>query len=231
MNDMRAVIIPKSDQINADDLIGGPIAITIERVTIRPGTEQPVSIHFVGDSGKPYKPCKSMCRVLVSMWGPDANNYVGRGLTLYADPAVLWGGMKVGGIRISNMTDITEAHTMALTATKGSRKPFTVKPMAKPQAKPAESAAGAAVSAETVQGESAPAADVPAEEDRAKWAKWATKIIEKIAVAKDIAALNLLDQHVRARLSGYSEHYGATKALELQELITVRRAELTGGTP
>ncbi|WP_230683990.1 hypothetical protein, partial [Streptococcus pneumoniae] len=35
----------------------------------------------------------------------------------------------VGGIRISHMTDIDSAMTMALTATKGSRKPFTVKPL------------------------------------------------------------------------------------------------------
>jgi hypothetical protein len=131
MNDMRAVIIPKSDQINSDDLIGGPITITVTKIEIRPGTEQPVSIGFKDDNGKPYKPCKSMCRVMVSMWGADANSYIGRSMTLYRDPAVKWGGMDVGGIRISHMTDIAEAHTMALTATKGSRKPFTVNPLVK----------------------------------------------------------------------------------------------------
>jgi hypothetical protein len=52
MNDMSAVIVPKSDQINADDLMEGPITICIEAVDIRPGTEQPVtmlpSINAVG---------------------------------------------------------------------------------------------------------------------------------------------------------------------------------------
>lgn len=129
MNDMRAVIVPKSDQINADDLLGGPITITISRVTIRPGTEQPVSIHFEGDNGKPYKPCKSMARVMVHCWGPDASAYTGRSMTLYCDPKVQWGGMAVGGIRISHMSHIPGGVTMALTATKGSRKPFTVKPL------------------------------------------------------------------------------------------------------
>jgi hypothetical protein len=119
---MRAVIIPKSDQINADDLLGGPITITISRVTIRPGTEQ-------GDNGKPYKPCKSMARVMVHCWGPDASAYTGRSMTLYCDPKVQWGGMAVGGIRISHLSHIPNAVTMALTATKGSRKPFTVKPL------------------------------------------------------------------------------------------------------
>lgn len=130
MNDMSAVIIPKSDQINADDLLTGPMTITIREVTIRPGTEQPVSIHFEGDNGKPFKPCKSMARVMVHCWGSDANEYVGRGMTLYCDPKVMWGGMAVGGIRISHMTHIKETQVLALTATKGSKKPFTVKPLA-----------------------------------------------------------------------------------------------------
>lgn len=129
MNDMRMVIIPKSDQINADDLLAGPITVTITKVEIRPGTEQPVSIHFENDNGKPYKPCKSMARVMVHCWGPDANNYVGHSMTLYCDPKVMWGGMAVGGIRISHMTDIAATQVMALTATKGNKKPFTVKPL------------------------------------------------------------------------------------------------------
>ena len=130
MNDMSSTIIPKSDQINADDLLVGPITITIAQVEIRPGTEQPVSIRFEGDNGKPYKPCKSMCRVLVACWGPDASKYAGRSLTLYCDPRVTWGGVATGGIRISHMTDITGTQVMALTVTKGSKKPFTVKPLA-----------------------------------------------------------------------------------------------------
>lgn len=129
MNDMRAVIVPKSDQLNADDLLAGPITITVTNVTIRPGTEQPVSIFFDGDGGKPYKCCKSMARVLVHCWGPDASAYVGRSMTLYCDPKVKWGGMAVGGIRISHISHIKDTTVMALTETKGSRKPFTVKPL------------------------------------------------------------------------------------------------------
>ena len=135
MNDMKQVIIPKSDQLNADDLISGPMTITITRVDIRGGQEQPVSIHFEGDNGKPYKACKSMCRVMVSVWGPNSKAYVGRSMTLYRDPSVKWGGMEVGGIRISHMSDLQENMTMALTMTRSNRKPFTVKPLAKVQVK------------------------------------------------------------------------------------------------
>lgn len=126
MNDMRAVIIPKSDQLNADSLISGPVTITIARITIMPG-EQPVSVFY--DGGLPWKPCKSMARVLVHCWGPDANNYIGKSLTLYRDEKVKWGGMAVGGIRVSHMSDIKAPVTLALTETKGSKKLFTVMPL------------------------------------------------------------------------------------------------------
>lgn len=129
MNDMTTVTQPKSDQLNADDLIGGPRTITVSRVDIRPGTEQPVSIHYEGEDGRPYKPCKSMCRVMVFVWGADASKYAGRAMTLYRDPSVKWGGIEVGGIRISHMTNMTRELVMSLTATKGSRKPYTVRPL------------------------------------------------------------------------------------------------------
>jgi hypothetical protein len=129
MSDMSKVITPKSDQQNADDLIAGPLTIRVSGVDIRPGTEQPVSVRFDGDEGKPWKPCKSMCRIMVAAWGADAKAYVGRSMTLYRDPTVKWGGMDVGGIRISHMSDIDRTMVMALTATKGSRKPYTVKPL------------------------------------------------------------------------------------------------------
>ncbi len=131
MNDMRAVIEPKSDQINADTLLGGPITVKITGVKIAPGTEQPVTIDIEGS--KPWRPCKSMARVLVQAWGPDAKAYVGRSVTLYCDPTVKWGGMEVGGIRVSHMSHIDRDLVMALTATKGNKKLFRVKPLAAPQ--------------------------------------------------------------------------------------------------
>ena len=130
MTDMTSAIVPKSDQINADDLISGPRTIRIIGVAISPGADQPVSIKFDDSAGKVWRPCKSMSRVLVAAWGPDANTYVGRSVTLYRDPNVKWGGMAVGGIRISHMTNIDKTLTLALTETKGRRAPFVVKPLA-----------------------------------------------------------------------------------------------------
>ncbi len=131
---MSMTIEPKSDQINADDLTAGSRTITITGIKAQQSSaEQPVAISFEGDKGKPWKPCKSMRRVLVHAWGPDGNAYVGRRLTLYRDDRVMWGGIQVGGIRISHMSDITENMTMPLTVSKAKRAPFTVEPLLEPE--------------------------------------------------------------------------------------------------
>ncbi len=127
MMDLSRTIEPKSDQMNADDLIGGPRTITITGVRGNDDGQQPISVNFEGDNGKPYKPCKSMRRVMVAAWGKDGHSYAGKSMTLYCDPKVKFGGIEVGGIRISHMSHIAEPSlTMALTASRASRKPYTV---------------------------------------------------------------------------------------------------------
>ena len=143
MTDLSKTIAPKSDQLNADDLIGRTMTIKVTGVSKMKEPEQPIAISFEGDNGKPYKPGKSMRRVLVNAWGADGNAYVGRRMTLYRDDKVQFGGEQVGGIRISHLSDIRSAITMALTATRASRKPFTVKPL--PQDANAPNASAAAV--------------------------------------------------------------------------------------
>jgi len=122
-------IIPKSDQLNSDDLIGRTMTITVTAVSRTDSPEQPIALSFEGDNGKPFKPCKSMRRVLVNIWGPDGNAYAGRSMSLYRDDTVRFGGAEVGGIRISHMSHMTKPVTMALTATRANRKPFVVKPL------------------------------------------------------------------------------------------------------
>ena len=129
MTDMTKTIEPKSDQLNSDSLIGGrTLTIKITSVSLCAG-EQPIAVNFEGDDNKPWKPCKGMRRVLVNVWGADGNKYIGRSLTLYRDDKVLFGGVAVGGLRISHMSHIDKEVTMALTASRANRKPFTVKPL------------------------------------------------------------------------------------------------------
>jgi hypothetical protein len=119
-------ITPKSDQANADDLIASPA--TVQIVEVRKGDkESPVWITTTGFDGRPWKPCKSMRRVLVAAWGEYPSAWIGRSVTLFCDPEVVYGGVKVGGIRISHMSDIAADLALSLTATRGKRKPFTVR--------------------------------------------------------------------------------------------------------
>ena len=119
--DISSTIIAKSDQLNSDDLISGPIIVKITEVKIADAAEQPVSVGISGGY-KPYFPCKTCRRVLVSAWGKDATKWVGRVLKLYRDPKVKWGGEVVGGIRIAAMSDIPQKLEIALAETRGKKK-------------------------------------------------------------------------------------------------------------
>lgn len=124
--DLRKTIEPKSDQLNADDLIGGAKTIKIRDVKAIDAESQPVSIYFDGDNNKPYKPSKGMRRVLVAIWGADAKAFIGRSLTLYRDDKVKFGGLEVGGIRISHASHIDNPVRVLETVSRGKRTPITI---------------------------------------------------------------------------------------------------------
>lgn len=119
-------ITPKSDQLNADDLIGGAITIKIRDVKVLDSEIQPLQVFFEGDNNKPYKPSKGMRRVLIQLWGVEGDNFIGKSLTLYRDENVKFGGDAVGGIRISHASHINEPTRVLETVSKGKRRPITI---------------------------------------------------------------------------------------------------------
>lgn len=123
--DVSHTIVPKSDQLNADDLITGPILFTIQGVKLTQNSEQSVIIAIDGGR-QPFKPCKSMRRVLIKLWGKNAAEWVGKAFVLYCEPSVKWAGQEVGGIRISHMSHINGTQKMMLTMSKTRRSEFTV---------------------------------------------------------------------------------------------------------
>ena len=127
ITDLRSTIVPKSDQLNAEQLLGGPMTITVTEVRAGSGEDKPVSIHYDNDNGRPYKPCKTMRKVLILAWGHDARRWIGQSMTLFNDPSVKFGGMDVGGIRISHMTGLPKDIHVSLTATKGKKAPHAIK--------------------------------------------------------------------------------------------------------
>ena len=130
--DISHTIVSKSDQLNADQLLGGPITITVSAIRIAEGG-QPVVIQYHNDNGRPYKPCLSMRKILAFAWGTDASQWVGRSITLYNDPEVMFGGKKVGGIRISHLSHIKGDITASITVTRGKKREMTIKKLQQQQ--------------------------------------------------------------------------------------------------
>jgi hypothetical protein len=118
---------PKSDQLDAVELIGGPRVFTVERVT-RGSDEQPVNIHFA-DFPRPWRPSKSMRRVIVACWGPEASQYAGRRIELFCDLDVVFGGKAVGGTRIRRISHIDKPKSLPLLVARGKSAVFTVQPL------------------------------------------------------------------------------------------------------
>lgn len=131
-------LAPKSDQLNADDLIGRkPFTVTIVHArSAGKGAEQPWTIEFTDCAfadgrAKPWKPSKSMRRLLVAAWGTKMREWRGRRVTLYLDPDVRFGKDVVGGIRVSHLSHLPNDRplTVNLTVTRGKKAPWTVKPV------------------------------------------------------------------------------------------------------
>ncbi|MEV6879704.1 hypothetical protein [Amycolatopsis sp. NPDC051128] len=135
--DLSGTIAPKSDQLDAVDLIPGPRTFTITKVS-EGNDEQPVNIMFA-EFPRPWRPGKSMRRVLVACWGSDAATYVGRRVTLYCDPDVRFGGQAVGGTRISHLSHLKKRKQVPLLIAKGRSAIFVVEPLAETtEGRPAE---------------------------------------------------------------------------------------------
>lgn len=129
ITDLRSTIIPRSDQLNSEQLLGGPMILTVSDVRAGGGEDQPVSIYYEADPGRPFKPCKTMRKVLILAWGPDGTQWIGKSMELYCEPSVKFGGEVVGGIRISRLSDIPKQINVSLTATKGRKSMHEIRPL------------------------------------------------------------------------------------------------------
>lgn len=133
ITDLRGTIVPKSDQLNAEQLLGGDMTITVTDVRMG-NDEQPVIIHYHNDNGRPFKPSKTVRKILIFAWGEDGRNWIGKSMTLFNDQSVRFGGMTVGGIRVSHLSDIDREIAISLTATKGKKAQHTIQVLQMPKA-------------------------------------------------------------------------------------------------
>jgi hypothetical protein len=126
--DISDTLAPKSDQLDAIELIGQPRTFTITNVTAG-NAEQPVSVHLA-EFPRVWRPGKSMRRVLAACWGTDASRWVGRRVRLYCDERVTFGSDTVGGTRISHLSHIDKRKSIPLLVKRGKSASFTVEPLA-----------------------------------------------------------------------------------------------------
>lgn len=126
--DISETIAAKSDQLDYVDLLAGPRTFTITGVRRGPSPDQPVQIDLK-EFDRPWRPGKTMRRVLVVAWGADASQYVGRRVRLFGDATVLFGGIAVGGSRISHLSDIDGTLTISLMVKRGKSAPYVVQPL------------------------------------------------------------------------------------------------------
>lgn len=119
--DVTPFIKAKSDQLNGDDLVTGPIVVQINDVRRTGDPKQPYALTISGGH-MPFKPCKTVLRVLAAAWGVDAGAWRGRWMRLFRDPTVRWSGEAAGGIRVNALSHIDATMTLALAEARGKKK-------------------------------------------------------------------------------------------------------------
>ena len=125
--DIDRTLAPKSDQLDAIEL-SQPRTITIRAVTAGSG-EQPINVYFDGDDGRPFRPSKTVRRILREAWGNRGSDWVGKSATLYNDKTVKYGGIEVGGVRVSHVSHIDSPLTMMLPVTRGKFAKYHIQPL------------------------------------------------------------------------------------------------------
>lgn len=139
--EILAAAVATSDRLNAEDLIGGPLTITIKDVHVIKG-DKGVQKMIIDMEGRehPWHTCKSVTRTILAMWQDEPVQWIGRQMVLYRDPDVVFKNDPLGGIRIQSASHLTEAFTLTLTEHQKKRITRTIKPLVAaepPKPKPA----------------------------------------------------------------------------------------------
>lgn len=134
--DISKAILAKSDQLNASDLTSGPRIVKITEVK-EGSDDQPVNVYTdVFGRSRPFKPSKTVLRILGKAWGKDTTAWVGKSMEIFRDPTVRWAGEEIGGIRIKALSHIDKAMSEMLPTSKGKYAKNTVAVLTVPAAEP-----------------------------------------------------------------------------------------------
>lgn len=135
-DDISALLMAKSDQINAADLPRGvSIVARIVSTQVSAGAEQKMTVKLERLDGVPvklFRPCLGMQRLMAEAWGTKRSAYVGRVLRLETDPDVTYGKEKTGGVRITGMSDVPASFTYTLKTGRTATRPHRVEKLTAP---------------------------------------------------------------------------------------------------
>ena len=130
MIDLTKHIEADSDCLVAADLVGGPLTILVEKVAESGKNDKKKIDIFYANSEKPFRPCKSMLRILCELWKTtDATTFIGRGITLYREPDCMWKGEKTPGVRICGLSHIEKAVTVVANERRGKMATYQIEPI------------------------------------------------------------------------------------------------------
>lgn len=129
MPDVTETLAPKSEQLDAIDLRGqDPQIFTVTKVDVRPGADQPVTVHLA-EFARPWKPSKNMRRVLAHCWGRESDGWPNQRVELFCDERVKFGNDTPGGVRISRLSGIDKPQKVPVLVTQGRAGYYDVKPL------------------------------------------------------------------------------------------------------
>ena len=87
--DHHDTLAPKSDQLDAADLLGAPPTVfTVTNVSASRRTGRAAAVDVsLAEFPRVWRPGKAMRRVLAACWGDEDGQWAGRRVELYGDPA------------------------------------------------------------------------------------------------------------------------------------------------
>lgn len=175
--DITPLIAAKSDELCGDDLMVGERVLIITAVDGDGEDSKKLRLHYSGGDGKPWRPCKGMLRVIGSVWGPYANDWIGRSIKVFRYPEATYGGKKVGGVRIKGMSNIAAPFSVAVKESRTLMREYKIELLA--------------------------ASDKP--EDKA--ARWAADYIEQMECQTDLIALKEAHKKEGKIINSLSQRY------------------------
>lgn len=128
---MKISAEPRSDQWNGDDFINGKAKVFTIADVKHGKAEQKYDIVLAEGEGRVWRPPLTVLRILMDAWGDESDEWVGRRVALYRESSVTFGKEKVGGIRISHMSDLPDGKPFEhnSTVTRGRKRNLVIKPL------------------------------------------------------------------------------------------------------